>query len=161
METFKYRFSALMYVLIAIIGAVGVVVLAITLYQVIAFGMELSAVQALTITRYVLGFVVSAILITLAITFLANSGYSVKGKKLITRLGILVSSYDVYKIDTILSDRTTGKLFVIFENDDSINIVIAQNQYEDFVQAVLNANPRIEYSIKSKTSSGEDDKKNK
>ena len=159
MKIFRYKFTRLMYIFIAVAMVFGAAVFAITLWQVIDFGLEHSAIQAATIVRYVLQFFVSVSLFVIALLFFTSSYYAVDGKKLKTSLGFLKSSYNIEKIDTVLLDRTTGKLSVMFEDESCINVVIESEKYEQFVQSILDVKPSIEYSIKSKTSTEDDDKK--
>lgn len=159
MKIFRYKFTKLMYAFIAVAMAFGIAVFAITLWQVIDFGLEHSAIQAATIVRYVLQFFVSVSLFVIALLFFTSSYYAIDGKKLKTSLGFLKSGYEIDKIDTVLLDRTTDKLSVIFEDDSCINVVIDSDRYDKFVQSILDVKPSIEYSIKSKTSTEDDDKK--
>ncbi len=159
MKIFRYKFTKLMYAFITVAMAFGIAVFAITLWQVIDFGLEHSAIQAATIVRYVLQFFVSVSLFVIALLFFTSSYYAIDGKKLKTSLGFLKSGYEIDKIDTVLLDRTTDKLSVIFEDDSCINVVIDSDRYDKFVQSILDVKPSIEYSIKSKTSTEDDDKK--
>lgn len=161
MKTFKYKFTKLIYALIGLGMAASVVVFAITLWQVIEFGLESSAVPTFTIIRYALMFIVSVALFAILLSLLISSYYEVdkKNKVIKTSFGFIKSRYEIDKIDVITLDRTTNKLTVVFEDENFVVIVVKDAWYEDFVQAILDVNPKIEYSIKSKTGTGDDNEK--
>lgn len=159
MKIFRYKFTRVIYILIAAVMAIAIAGLGVTLWQVIAFGLRHSAVEAFTILRYVLQFIVTTALFTISLLFLTASYYGVDEKHFKTSFGFLKTKYDIADIDEITLDRATEKLSVILKNDTCVNVVIKRSEYENFVQAVLDVNPKIEYSIKSKTSTGGDDEK--
>ncbi len=161
MKTFKYKFTKLIYALIGVGMAASIVVFAITLWQVIEFGLESSAVPTFTIIRYALMFIVSVALFAILLSLLISSYYEVdkKNKVIKTSFGFIKSRYEIDKIDVITLDRTTNKLTVVFEDENFVVIVVKDAWYEDFVQAILDVNPKIEYSIKSKTGTGDDNGK--
>lgn len=161
MKTFKYKFTKLIYALIGVGMAASVVVFAITLWQVIEFGLESSAVPTFTIIRYALMFIVSVALFAILLSLLISSYYEVdkKNKVIKTSFGFIKSRYDIENIDAVTLDRKTNKLTVVFKDEKFIVIVVKEEWYEEFVQAILDINPRIEYSINSKTSTGEDNEK--
>ncbi|MDE7076587.1 MAG: hypothetical protein K2O62_04625, partial [Clostridia bacterium] len=73
----------------------------------------------------------------------------------------IVSKYDVEKIKEVVLDRKTNKLTVHFESGEFIVVVVKQEWYESFIDAVLEANPKIEYTVNSLENDGtnKDDKK--
>ena len=159
MKIFKYKFTKLIYALIGVILVLSVAGFAITLWQVIDFGID-TANPTFTIIRYILMFIVTIALIVILISLLISSYYAVdaKSKTIKTSFGFIKSSYDIKTIDTVMLDRTTNKLTVVFEDEHFIVIVVKEEWYEDFVQAILDVNPKIEYTIKSKTSTNDDEK---
>lgn len=161
MKIFRYKFTKLIYALIGVIHALSVAGFAITLWQVLRYGLESSANPTFTVIRYILMFIVTVALFVILLSLLISSYYAVDGKTkmIITSFGFIKSRYEIAKIDAVTLDRTTNKLTVTFEDGHFIVIVVKDEWYEDFVQAILDVNPRIEYSIKSKTSTGEDDEK--
>ena len=82
--------------------------------------------------------------------FLFSSYYSIDGKTLKSSFGIIKSKYDIGTIETVTLDRTTDKLTVSFNNGSFIVIVVKEEWYDDFIDAICKANDKIEYSIKSK-----------
>ncbi len=151
MKIFKYKFTKLIYALIGVILVLSVAGFAITLWQVIDFGID-TANPTFTVIRYILMFIVTIALIVILISLLISSYYAVdkKSKTIKTSFGFIKSSYDIKTIDTVMLDRTTNKLTVVFEDEHFIVIVVKEEWYEDFVQAILDVNPKIEYK-KQKT----------
>ena len=160
MKIFKYKFTRLIYILIAVILALSVAGFAITLWQVIDFGLD-TANPTFTVIRYILMFIVTVALFVILISLLISSYYAVdeKSKSIITSFGFIKSRYDIENIDAVTLERKTNKLTVVFKDEKFIVIVVKEDWYEEFVQATLDITPRIEYSINSKTSTGEDNEK--
>lgn len=159
MKTFKYKFSKLLTALIWAGVALCVAGFAVNLWRCIAIGVDYAADPVYPIIQYTLMFFVTVLLAILLITIYFNSCYQIDGKTFKTRFGILVSKYDVEKIESIVLDRKTDKLSVTFTDGSYIVVVVRQDWYNDFVQAVLDANPKIEYSIRSIENDGEDKNK--
>ncbi len=159
MKKFKFKFTKLTTVFIYIGLALAVGAVAVNTYFLIADGVHADANPVYSILQYTLMYFVAALLFIILIGLLVSSYYSVDEKTLKTSFGIIKSKYEISKIETILLDRTTNKLSVFFENQSYIVIVVKPEWYEDFTEALLKANPKIEFSIKSKENSPDDEKK--
>lgn len=122
-------------------------------------GISSSANPLYPALQYALMFFVTVVAFALLLSILVFSAYIVDDKYFKTRFGFVTSKYEVEKITGITLDRKTDKLTVTFTNGEYIIIVVKQDWYEDFVQALLAANPRIEYVINSLENDGTDDKK--
>jgi hypothetical protein len=59
-------------------------------------------------------------------------------------------------VELICLDRSTNKLSVTFADNSYIVIVVNETWYNDFVEAIIAANPKIEYSIISKENKKKD-----
>ena len=92
-------------------------------------------------------------------SLLLSSYYAIDGTTFKTSFGIIKSKYEVNKIQSIILDRTTGKLSVYFDENTFIVIVVKEEWYEDFIDELLKANPKIEYSVKSKENKPDDTEK--
>ncbi|MCD7729103.1 MAG: PH domain-containing protein [Clostridia bacterium] len=160
MKVFKYKFTKLIIALIYVCLALCAVGFAVNLYQVLTVGLSQSAIVAFTIIRYVLMFFVTVALAVILISLLLHSNYTVKGKEFCTNFGFIKSKYNIDDITEITLDRKTDKLCVTFKNETFMMIVVKPEWYEDFIQALMEANPDIEYYINSVTGE-DDDKKNK
>jgi len=149
MKKFKYKFSTLMLALIFAAMALSVAGFIVNLCSLISKINDNVAFSSYDILRYVLMFFVTVTLFALLISILAYSCYTVDDKYFKTKFGFIVSKYDLQLIDTLVNDKKTGKLTVTFENGQYMVIVVKQEWYEDFIEALLAANPKIEYSIVS------------
>ena len=157
MNKFKFRFTKLTTAFIYIGLALAVVAAVVNTYFLISDGVHADANPAYSILQYTLMYFVAALLFIILLSLLISSYYEVDGNTLKTSFGIIKSKYNIAKIDTILLDRTTNKLSVYFENQSYIVIVVKPEWYEDFTDALLKANPKIEFSIKSKENSPDDE----
>lgn len=158
--TFKYRFSKLIKALIWAGMALSVTAFALNLYFLIA-GDEISSApnRLYPILQYTLMFIVSVALFAILLSLLISSKYIIDDKYLRSNFGIIKSKFDIQKVTSVVLDRTTNKLSVFFDDDAYIVIVVKEEWYEDFVDALLKVNPKIEYSVKSKQNDIDDDKK--
>lgn len=111
------------------------------------------------ILQYALMFFATTLLFAILVSVLLNSAYVIDGKKFKTQFGFIVSKYSIEDIETVTLDRKTDKLAVTFANGNYIVIVVKQDWYDDFITALLEANPKIEYAINSLENKPEDDKK--
>lgn len=150
MKVFKYKFSKLMTVLIyagLVLCALG---FALNIYLVCKDGIRTAADPVYPILQYTLMFFITVVLGALLIGILFSSYYAIDGSTLKTAFGLIRSKYDIGKIELILLDRKTEKLSVTFSDGSFIVIVVRQEWYNDFIEAILAVNPAIEYSIQSK-----------
>lgn len=149
MKTFRYKFTKLTFWLIIagmVLCAAG---FALNLYQCIRYGIASAADPVYPIIQYTTMFIVTVALFSILLSVLIFSAYVVDDKYFKTRFGFIVSKYEVKKIECITLDRKTNKLAVTFDDDNYIVVVVKEEWYEDFVQALLHVNPKIEYAIKS------------
>ncbi|MGN0824618.1 MAG: hypothetical protein ACI4MB_06100 [Candidatus Coproplasma sp.] len=160
MKKFKYKFTKLITALIYAGIALSVAGFGINLYYCIANGIKGAADPVYPILQYALMFLVTITLIVLLVSVLVSSCYIIDGKYFKTKFGFIISKYDVENIDTIVDNKKTGKLTVTFANGEYMVIVVKQEWYNDFIEALLAANRKIEYSIISldKTDLDKEDK---
>lgn len=149
MKTFKYKFTKLNTALIIAGIALCVVGFTINLVQCIKYGTASAADPVYPIIQYTIMFIVTVVLGSLLVSVLLFSEYVVDGKYFKTRFGFIVSKYDTEKIEVVTLDRKTNKLVVTFTDNNYIVIVVKEEWYEEFVTALLGANPKIEYRIRS------------
>ena len=160
MKKFKYKFTKLITALIYVGIALSVAGFGINLYYCIANGIKGAADPIYPILQYTLMFLVTITLTVLLVSVLVSSCYIIDGKYFKTKFGFIVSKYDVENIDSIVDNKKTGKLTVTFANGEFMVIVVKQEWYNDFIEALLAANRKIEYSIISldKTDLDKEDK---
>ena len=159
MKVFKYRFTRTITVFIYLGLALAVAAVAADTYLVIAEGIKSAANPVYPIIQYTLMYVVGILLFIILLSLLLSSYYAIDGTTFKTSFGIIKSKYEVNKIQSIILDRTTGKLSVYFDENTFIVIVVKEEWYEDFIDELLKANPKIEYSVKSKENKPDDTEK--
>lgn len=158
MKTFKYKFTRLLKALMILGMVLCVVGFGVNLYYCVTNGAKHAADPVYPIMQYVLMFFVTVVLFVLLLSILVRSSYVIDGKFFKTRFGFIVSKYDVEKIENITLDRKTEKLTVTFKSGEFMVIVVKQDWYEEFITALLLANPKIEYTINSLENSDLDKK---
>lgn len=131
----------------------------VNLVMCIINGVSSAANPMYPILQYSLMFFATVALFAILLSVLINSAYVIDGKKFKTKFGFIISKYNVEDIETVTLDRKTDKLAVTFANGNYIVIVVKQDWYDDFISALLAANPKIEYSINSIENKPEDEKK--
>lgn len=159
MKVFKYKFTKAITVFIYLGLALSVAAVAADTYLVIAEGIKSAANPVYPIIQYTLMYVVGILLFIILLSLLLSSYYAIDGTTFKTSFGIIKSKYEVNKIQSIILDRTTGKLSVYFDENTFIVIVVKEEWYEDFIDELLKANPKIEYSVKSKENKPDDTEK--
>ena len=159
MKVFKYKFTKTITVFIYLGLALSVAAVAADTYLVIAEGIKSAANPVYPIIQYTLMYVVGILLFIILLSLLLSSYYAIDGTTFKTSFGIIKSKYEVNKIQSIILDRTTGKLSVYFNENTFIVIVVKEEWYEDFIDELLRANPKIEYSVKSKENKPDDTEK--
>ena len=161
MKIFKYKFTRLITILIFAGIALCLIGIGVNIFAIATDDISSSANIVYPIIQYTLMFLVPIVLLVLLISLLISSYYAVDEKVLKTSFGIIKSKYDIGEIETILLDRTTNKLTVYFKNKNYIVIVVKEEWYDEFIDALCKANSEIEFSINSKESTGDDDNKKK
>lgn len=158
MKSFKYKFTPLMKALIILGMVLCVIGFGVNLAYCIVNGIEHAADPVYPILQYALMFFVTIALFALLISTLLLSRYIIDGKTFKTKFGFITSKYDVEKITEVTLDRKTNKLTVTFESGEFIVIVVKQEWYDEFINALLQVNPKIEYKINSIENDGKDKK---
>lgn len=161
MKRFKYKFSKLAKILIYIGIALCPIAFGLNIYFLITEDIASAAYPIYSIIKYVLMFMIPALLLVILVSLLVSSYYTVDGKTFVTSFGIIKSKYKISEIQTIVLDRTTNKLSLYFKDNIFIVVVVKEDWYDEFIDALCLANPDIEFSIKSKENSGKDDKDKK
>lgn len=157
---FRYKFSKPITALIYISIALCFVGVGINIFLIITSDVKSAANPVYPIIQYTLMFLIPAVLLIILVSLLISSYYSIEDKYFKTSFGIIKSKYEISDIETVILDRTTNKLSVYFKNNSFIVVVVKDEWYNEFIDALCKANRNISFSIKSKENSGDkDDKK--
>ena len=161
MKVFKYKFSKLTKAAIYIGIALCFASFGINIFLLVTGDVKEAADPVYPIIQHTLMFLIPVVLLVILVSLILSSYYSIDGNTLKTSFGIIKSKYDISAIDTVLLDRNTNKLTVYFNNSSFIVIVVKEEWYNEFIDALCKANRSIEFSIKSKEPDNKDDKKKK
>lgn len=160
MKVFKYKFSKLIKGLIIAGLALCVIGFAYNIFQIFYYGARDSENPYYYYIQYALTFIMVFLLAAILISILINSCYTVDGKTFKTCFGFIKSVYNIEDMQYLSLDKNTDKLSVHFKSGEYIVIVVKQDWYEDFINAILEANPSIQYIIESKEEKPENKKEN-
>lgn len=158
MKVFKYKFSRLIKGLIIAGLALCAIGFAYNIFQIFYYGTRDSSNPYYYYIQYALTFIMVILLAAILISVLINSHYAVNSKTFKTCFGFIKSSYNIEDIQYLSLNKNTNKLSVHFKSGEYIVIVVKQDWYEDFINAILEANPSIQYIIESKDEKPEDKK---
>lgn len=149
MKKFKYSFPRVTFILIIVGLAVCLAGFIVNLYVCITQGISYAVNPFLPLILYILMFFVSIVAGGLLTSVLCSSYYAIDEKSIMTAFGFIRSNYDLKQAEVIVLDRETNKLLLYFNDESYIVVVITPAQYPDFVQAVIDNNPSVEYAIQS------------
>ena len=154
-ETFRYKLNPTMLLLCVLVLLLCVAGISITVYRMVLHGGILTPNDFL---KYPFLIAVCVFCIVIIISLLIKSQYLVTDAELITQFGFIKTKYPVKAITEIDHDRDTNKLTVKFGEQFCVLSCISE-WTDDFVHAILKANPNIEYSYtltENKPQNGED-----
>lgn len=139
---FKISFSTPIYLLI-----VGVILLCgacivLSVRQIIRFGL----VGFSDYLKYPLLILISVFCIAVVISMLIKSQYVVNKQHLISYYGFIKSRFPVQNITSMLLDTESKKLTIRF-GEQFIILNMHFNWRDDFIRALLDAKPDIDYSF--------------
>ena len=159
MKIYKYKFTKLTLALIYVGIALCIAGLGINIYSILTSNIGESAKIVYPIIQYSLMFFIPIVLLVLLISLILSSYYSIDENTLKTSFGIIKSKYDIREIQHIVLDRTTNKLTVFLNDSVFFVIVVREEWYEDFIDTLCKANPKIEFTIRSKENDLDKDNK--
>lgn len=149
-KTFKFKFSPLMIAVFSIGIVLCAACFALTTWQFINFlSGELNAADEWI--KYTLLYFASVFLAILLSAMLIRSRYIITDKLLITQFGIIKSKYQIRKIRSVCLLNGSKKLNLYFDDFKTkyMTIVVKEEWYDEFVQALLARNESIEFDFSS------------
>jgi hypothetical protein len=150
---FKYQFSPLMIVLAIAAMLLSVAGIVVSVFRIIKFGIREFS-DALTNPFLIL---ICLFCIVLMISILAKSQYIVDGTHYTTQFGFIKSSFLIADITAIVLDSDTKKL-TVYVGEEFTVLSLNEAWNEEFVRALLDANPEIEYSFTLAENKDKDEK---
>ncbi len=145
---FKYKFTPVMITLAisALFLCVGGI--AISAYRIAKYGLR-ELTDYLT-SPLLIGICLLCIVVVIAL--LIRSRYIVTQEHYITQFGFIKSKFPIKDITAVILDTTTNKLTVKVGEQFSI-LSLSPEWNHDFVQALREVNPKIDYSFTSESHS--------
>ena len=122
MRKFKFKFSAVFYVLFGIIYALALTALiwnGIRLFTAVAGEIELNVYNAISLGLSILLPILFIILITAAII---SSAYNISGEKLTVNFGFLKDSFKISDIESIIKNVRYSTLYISFKDGSGYKI---------------------------------------
>lgn len=159
MKVFKFKFTKLTTAFIYIGLVLSVAAFGVTLFYVIKGDFLQASNMVYPLISHIIMFIVSVLLFVILLSLIVSSYYSIGDNILKTSFGIIKSKFKIDNIESVILDRTTNKLTVHFADNSFILIVVKPEWYDEFISELLKCNPKIEYSVKSKENSPDDDLK--
>ncbi len=141
-ECFRYKLTPNLLLLCALVILLCIAGIAITVYRMILNGGVLSPSDFL---KYPFLIAVCIFCIAIVVALLIKSQYAVTNEHLITQFGFIKTKYLLKDITEIEHDRDTHKLTVKFGEQFCVMTCLSE-WADNFVRAILKANPNIEYS---------------
>lgn len=89
--------------------------------------------------------ILSFAIFLLAVSVLIYSRYSFKNKLAILRFGIFTTKFNLEKAIKIVHFKLSDKLVLYFDNATFTTILIKSTLYSDFIQAVRQINPSVQF----------------
>ena len=141
-KTFKMILSKSIYILSVAILIVCVVGIALTVYRAFKFGINGFS----DILKYPFLIVIELLCIVLVVALLVKSQYVLDDKELKAQYGLVKNVFPVKSITSILLDTDTKKM-TIYMGEEFFVLSLPETDNHDFVQALREKNPNIEYSF--------------
>jgi hypothetical protein len=139
---FRYKFTPVLLLLCVLVLILGTAGIAVTVYRMIANGGILEFSDFL---KYPFLIAVCAFLIALIVALLIKSQYVVTKESFITQFGFIKTTFVLKDITSITHDRDLHKLTISF--GEQFCVIGCHAEWEDdFVHAILQRNPDIDYS---------------
>ena len=144
MKKFRFKYSPLVWVLLAVVLALAIAGLVWNVLILI----DCLPLGATKLTINVVLVVINALFLAFVVSVMVYGKYVVKEDKIVCYLGIVRSTYKIKDVVEITHFKKSDKLVVYFDNSNYTVIVIKPTLYDKFILAVRDKNKRIVYDTK-------------
>lgn len=153
MQKFKYKFTplALVFIVLGMLSGLACVVL-----NIIRF-IKLFEANTATSSDYMsvsIAAVIGIVAIVLLAAVIFNSYYSVQNKNFVAKWGFFANKIPLKDITGITHFKLTDKLVIYYSVDNFFVINAKRTDYENVIDALKNANPKIVYIENSENDNG-------
>ena len=147
---FKFRFQPLILAVIIAGLILCAACFSLTSWQFVGF-LQGDISSPYDWIKFVLLYFVSIFLGVILVSMLAYSRYIVTPKELVLQFGVIKSKYEIRKIFSARIFKKSNKLTVYFDDFKTkyMIVVVREEWYEDFVEALREKNERIEFDFVS------------
>ena len=151
---FKIKFSLGIYLLIAAIFLLCAASIFVSVWQIAKFGL----VGFSDYLKYPLLILISLFCIAVVISMLIKSQYVVNKQHLLSYYGFIKSRFPIQNITSMLLDTDTKKLTIRF-GEQFIVLKMHYDWSEQFIRAILDVNPNVDYSFTMAENKPQDENK--
>lgn len=141
MKKFRFYYSPLLKILIALVIAIAAAGLVVNILTVINY----AKTNAFLSVVYGVLCLLTAVLLAEAVAIAFYGLYKIKDGYLYAYFGFIYSKTDVKNIVCAQVFKKTEKLVVYYKDEKFSVIIISPEQFDDFVAALIKANPDIKY----------------
>ena len=153
-KSFIIRFSTGIYFLIVCILLLCIASITVAVWQISKFPLTGFA----DYLKYPLLILISLFCIAVVISMLIKSQYVVNKQYILSYYGFIKSRFPVQNITTMLLDTDTKKLKITF-GEQFIVLNMNYEWREEFIRAILDANPNVDYSFTMSENKPQDENK--
>ena len=144
MNKFKFKYSALVFILLILSLALCVAGIVWNIFNAIQF----ANVNTIKLISSLVIVVLTFVLLVFVLSVLFYSRYVIKDGYLYTYFGFIKNKTPVSEIVEVTKFKKSNKLVVYFSTEEYTVIVIAPEFYDEFVMAIRNANKSIVYDAR-------------
>ena len=144
MNKFKFKYSALVFILLILSLALCVAGIVWNIFNAIQF----ANVNTIKLISSLVIVVLTFVLLVFVLSVLFYSRYVIKDGYLYTYFGFVKNKTPVSEIVEVTKFKKSNKLVVYFSTEEYTVIVIAPEFYDEFVMAIRNANKSIVYDTR-------------
>ena len=142
MKKFKFKYSSIVWVLLAIISCLAIAGCVWNTYSAISY-LKFNILKA--VSNFIMAGLCLAMLV-LVLSVMLYGRYVIKGQVLLVKFGLICYKIDISKITQFVHFKKSNKLVAYYDGDKYTVIVISPSKYEDFILSVRENNKSIIYS---------------
>ena len=141
MKSFRFKYTTLIWILLTAILCLSLAGVGWNIFNVIEF----SRLNAIKTTTYSIILAFSILLCVVVISVMIYGKYIIKDGKLYTCFGFIRTKIEVEKITAIIHFKKSDKLVIYFNQNKYAVIVVSPAEYDNFVNALREVNPKIAF----------------
>lgn len=139
MNKFRFKFSALVYVLIIAVILFALGGLFFNVYSIVYY-LKVDIKQNVL---YIITSILVFLLLIIAVSLLFHSKYEIKNGKIYSYFGFFVTKYNIEDVVSFTHFHKLDKLVMYFKDNTYTVIVIDNKQYDNFYKAVREINGNV------------------